>query len=321
MSRNINSTLVTVPNTDIELTLGHNTDQQEFDMLFHNTADDPIDAAKMQTADRIIVGYLVHDDGCENPLDNDAEGAIFEARRHAAEGHHEGFQKALGLNSDFRPDFDLIEEEVLVAAIHEDIRLSFEGKDDKKLFQKCFEHVCGNFSTSGKLHDPLAFVLESLHDENELTPVVDVDSYAMACWAKARLEGKIGNKYAVMLDVYEHGGISYNVSGEGQQCTFDTARGGAVWVPDAACIENFEDKALSFEENLKKAREYARGVAKEYTLWRNGECYGYIVDAFAIGSGDHEELEACWGFIGHEYAMESLKEAFNNHKENQDAQN
>jgi hypothetical protein len=57
------------------------------------------------------------------------------------------------------------------------------------------------------------------------------------------------NKYAVVLDVYDHGGQVYSISGEGMQCRFDTTRGAAVWVPD--------DCAKA--EILRRAKVYALG--------------------------------------------------------------
>ncbi len=51
------------------------------------------------------------------------------------------------------------------------------------------------------------------------------------------------NKYAVLLDVYDHSGQVYSISGEGMQCRWDTARGGAVWVPDACAQEEIDRRA------------------------------------------------------------------------------
>jgi hypothetical protein len=51
------------------------------------------------------------------------------------------------------------------------------------------------------------------------------------------------NKYAVLLDVYDHGGQVYSISGEGMQCRWDTARGGAVWVPDDCAREEVDRRA------------------------------------------------------------------------------
>ncbi len=47
------------------------------------------------------------------------------------------------------------------------------------------------------------------------------------------------------LDIYEHGGVAYSVSGTGMQCRWDTSRGGAVWVPDADALDNIKSSVLS----------------------------------------------------------------------------
>ena len=47
---------------------------------------------------KIIVGYLVYDQDCENPLKScDGMGAIFSRHRHAESADHEGYGRAMGL--------------------------------------------------------------------------------------------------------------------------------------------------------------------------------------------------------------------------------
>ncbi len=65
------------------------------------------------------------------------------------------------------------------------------------------------------------------------------------CWDEACAAGEVGNPYAVELDIYEHGGVAYSVSGTGMQCRWDTSRGGAVWVPDEDALDNIRSSVLS----------------------------------------------------------------------------
>ena len=66
-------TFYTIPGTDIEVELPYEPDCV---MEYH----EPIIRV---TDDHIEVGYLAHDDSCENPLaDDDYAGHIYEARRH-----------------------------------------------------------------------------------------------------------------------------------------------------------------------------------------------------------------------------------------------
>lgn len=172
------------------------------------------------TDDQIILGYLVDDSDCANPLEDcDGMGHIYEARRNGPTLRQYEEARALGDYSDCKP-----------------------------------------------------------------------------------------NPYAVLLDVYEHGGIAYSLSGAGLQCRFDTARGGAVWVPDACLIEDIESNA-SDAERLDRARLCAKQAAEMYTSWRNGDCYGVVVVTY---DKDGEEIEqvACWGFVGADHAYESLKSVY-----------
>ena len=62
------------------------------------------------------------------------------------------------------------------------------------------------------------------------------------------------------------------------------------------------------------AGKYAEGVCSEYAKWCNGEVFGCVTETFQrVGENDDEwELtdeggDSCWGFIGHDYAKETLQ--------------
>lgn len=61
-------------------------------------------------------------------------------------------------------------------------------------------------------------------------------------------------------------------------------------------------KALSHE-----AFGMARGVCETYTSWCNGDCYGVVV-VTCEADGSMIDSDECWGYIGHEYAEQTLKE-------------
>lgn len=82
-----------------------------------------------------------------------------------------------------------------------------------------------------------------------------------------------------VLDVYEHGGIVYSLTGEGMQCQWDTARGGAI-LGITKCDE---------PDNV------ARYLLKAINEYVNGEVYWY-----AIEDGHGNLLDSCGGFIGQE---------------------
>lgn len=69
------------------------------------------------------------------------------------------------------------------------------------------------------------------------------------------------------------------------------------------------------------AIRYAEAVCDEYAKWCRGEAFGCVVETFELQNpeevveGDDPEWEqvnedACWGFIGYDYAMENLKSEF-----------
>lgn len=65
-----------------------------------------------------------------------------------------------------------------------------------------------------------------------------------ACWEEASEAGEVGNPLAVVLDIYEHSGIAYSVSGSGMNCRWDTSRGAAVWVPDQDAVDNIRSSVF-----------------------------------------------------------------------------
>lgn len=70
------------------------------------------------------------------------------------------------------------------------------------------------------------------------------EEIAEEAWSEAMDAGELGAELAQTIDIYEHGGRHYSLSGEGMQCCFDTSRCGAVWVPDEDALDNIRSSAL-----------------------------------------------------------------------------
>ncbi|WP_126448015.1 hypothetical protein [Sulfuricystis multivorans] len=83
--------------------------------------------------------------------------------------------------------------------------------------------------------------------QDDLQPLADLisESEVEACWDEAFSAGEVGNPLAIPLDIYEHGGFAYSVSGTGMNCLWDTSRAAAVWVPDQDAIDNILSNVLS----------------------------------------------------------------------------
>lgn len=247
------------------------------------------EALQHQVGDKLIIGYLAHDDDTSSPLEDEGYGHIYEGRRHG--------------------------------------------------------------STLSEFLEAIGF--DSYGEPTETGP----------------------HKYAVRLDVYEHGGVSYSLSGQGMQCQFDTARGGAVWVPNETCeheikrrgpvyqkgkiisttlrtkhqynVRTYQEfgvfdkvvhppfetwsEAFKYLEELKwegytqpledgeddAARELAKQAAEVYTEWCNGNNFGWVVASYIIPEDvedgheiTYEEHDSCWGYTGDDNAYSALKEEF-----------
>lgn len=328
-------------------------DGTELDLELEFKPDIVMDYYEMLMAevdDKVLIGYLVHDDDCEDPLEGGSTyGHIYDCRRHSRT--LSDYEKALGL-ADGGPDLALIEESDIVA---EALKRIYE---DPKLMADALEHCREYWEQADGCTDE-KFVRDCLDSINELTPVLDVAAINLEMWNAGRRNGTIGNPHAVLLDVYEHSGISYNVSGRGMQCLWDTARGGAVWVPDSCCLDEIRSrgevyrKGKIFHEGRKDynvrtwesfdlfdkrthptfkhwheayeylktvsttyeqpladaehdaAKELAQQACEVYTDWRNGNCYGVVVETFDR-EGTQIDCDHCWGFIGADDAYSSL---------------
>lgn len=55
------------------------------------------------------------------------------------------------------------------------------------------------------------------------------------------------------------------------------------------------------------AADMASGICDTYTSWCNGECYGVIV-VTCEADGAMIDSDECWGYIGREYAEKTMKE-------------
>tara|TARA_R110001583_G_scaffold7080_3_gene35226 strand:+ start:602 stop:1591 length:990 start_codon:yes stop_codon:yes gene_type:complete len=111
-------------------------------------------------------------------------------------------------------------------------------------------------------------------------------SAAKSAWQEELFLGNIGNKYAVLLDVYKHSGEYWSVSEEGRQCGWDTSRGAGVFVPD-----EYMEPQLDSEADI-----YAFGSISE-TSARSEKNWAVLIDG---------EPEAAF-FASQETAFEWLK--------------
>ena len=79
-------------------------------------------------------------------------------------------------------------------------------------------------------------------------------------------------------------------------------RWGEKWKDDYPSDPSAEGWATS-PYNEAFIVECMKAEIDEYSKWANGECYGYTI------TRDGEEIDACWGFIGHDAVEEAANEA------------
>lgn len=230
---------------------------------------------RMIVTDRfVIAGGLCHDSDSEDPTKSmDGEGRVVCSGRRGDADDNTAFNQAFGL--DQYGNLDLLCEEVsevlgdvVVAEMQKNRSLmgtlsnlirgrkiyGAPGLDGSwkrvGLVVKSAIHQEGYEYAMSYLSDWLLDVrfFSDLSDEwtNKLQPLADLltASAAESAHGQAVEKGLIGNPLAVLLDVYEHSGISFSVSGEGMQCRWDTSRGGAAWIPDSSAEEEIRYRAV-----------------------------------------------------------------------------
>ena len=173
-----------------------------------------------------------------------------------------------------------------------------------------FLHHVGRNDVGDPILDDQLKLIHRLRGIDE-TIVVDEAAIevAQAMWDEAWAQGKVGTPYAVPLDERHGGGYM-----EWNRGTID-----AVWVSDDALMEHIN--SFSEGERRIEARKCFESSLDEYNKWATGECFGVVIDVFRRIEKDDlydrwgKKHEACWGFIGHDHAIESLEEEFESMKE------
>ena len=281
--------------------------------------------------DAVIIGGLDYDHDAESPLEDDGMGKIYRSSRFNRD-NQEAYE-ALGLDSEGRPNLDLpavypIVVERVMKHIESDRNLKRRlersmrrwGRKDPGELQVAIEIVCEGSAYPDDLSTELSGeYCYRLKEGKEADRRFAEDCEALSdligeswepAWEQARDAGEVGNPLAVILDVYEHSGIMFSVSGYGPQCQWDTSSGGALWVPDDVahdCIMTSSDPRPKHE----LAREYAEQACEAYTSWCNGQTYA--VSCFAVdrhtGAILGDNVEDYGGVVGSEEAETDMEEA------------
>jgi hypothetical protein len=102
---------------------------------------------------------------------------------------------------------------------------------------------------------------------------------------------------AFLVECYQHGQDIYALKGSERANRFpdrrwDVGVAGIITVPTDVPDD--------------QARGYAAGVMESYTSYVNGDCYG-IVELTIDPTGKVLDEDACWGYLGYDYATAGVK--------------
>lgn len=268
------------------------------------------------TLNTLIIGYLVHDEACGNPMkDNDAEGTLYTLNEGVITDDKSA-PSYLGLTefggSYYGPEYDLEH-----AGISERIAQYIHAKIQESpqltawMVAKMMETEENHNTLVSEIMDWMQGYRNTNHDwycdEDcyAITALGDYETLAKKAWKELYNEGKIGAYLAVPVRYID------NNHGPGTT-TIRTASledANAVWVPDGYAQENMNfDDCPTYLEKLAVAEKYASSTLENYANWCNGDCWGVVVETFALEDGVYvrQEEDSCWGFIGSEYAEKEL---------------
>lgn len=287
-------------------------DAEEFDVELFHTPCDWMDMHTEQIGDKLVVAYLVHDDSPPNPMTEwDGMGELITERcgviTDGSPAPHLGLEEMpyrCELTPDYELDgvYDLTKEKVTPILL-----------DDEDFLEWCID----NYDNTSGCTDKRSFLLERLDD-------IDLGKYGTCipgwletiwercqeqAWNELYEQGKIGTYLAIPVRYCDSNHGPGTASAD--TCSIEYAN--AVWIPKQCDLDNIIEPGLTYQELYKKADKYAQGCLDEYIKWCNGDCYGCVVEVFKRkedGSWEQEKEEACWGFIGSEWAEEALKSDF-----------
>lgn len=241
------------------------------DVVLAHSPLDFLNRFSEKVGNKIVVGYIVDDSDAENPLENmDGEGSIYTAHRHGSTLRK--FFEAIGRDRNGDLDYDsLLEHPEAFKALWTDVAANESEFRGWLLEQTTFVDAGDKPEAvykreAEKLWDRTGgcnAIAAAIYDFGFTSKVED------QLYRKLVADGKIGDPDAVLLDVYEHSGVVYSVSGTGMQCQFDTSNGGAVWVPEEFAREEVTRRAVVYRHGMIQSSTL--GSHKVWTFQLDGE--------------------------------------------------
>lgn len=240
------------------------------------------EAADDRVGSYLLVSGLKADPHMGDPLaDSDGDGRIYFLGRRGSSESQAACYDALGLNHDGTPALEapavcdelarIVQAELKAnRPLRATLQNMLRRHGRTLTVAEAVRSACGDPEVTDGVTN--AFTRErwfsrlSDEDQNRLYPLVTLmERGKEQAWASAREKGTLGNRFAVLLDVYEHGGVVLSLAGEGTADSWDTSRGGAVWVPDPTAIENIQERAIR-EAGLGQVRWFGAYGSQAHPL-------------------------------------------------------
>ena len=117
-----------------------------------------------------------------------------------------------------------------------------------------------------------------------------------------------GEYVGIPVWAYVHGGATVRAEFSNPfGCPWDSGRSGWAYIPRDVVLRELAPtpgrKRVS-RKLLEQVYGFIRAEVGEFSAWLDGDCYGVIIR----DTRTDEELDSCWGFVGHDYAMTSARE-------------
>lgn len=262
-----------------------------------------------------IVGYLSHDDDCQNPLEDcDGMGKIYDRRRNAARESREAFNEAMGIDSegDHHPENQNRLAVLLDVYSHSGESWSLEGDGMQCRWDTsraagvwvpdpcCVEEIK---SRAMKLLLPgLNVEYKSVHNED--------GTVKMRKLRKGESTGYPASNGRTPIKKY-YNSITWSLANgysRGGYKNFVTAYQAAAKYMGI----KFDKAALKIKER-EAAVECAKQALESFNTWLIGDCWGVCVEKFN-DKGERTKEEACWGHVGQKYAEAELASSMANYE-------
>jgi hypothetical protein len=225
-----------------------------------------------QVGDRIVVAYLAHDSDAQNPLNDGGSGQIHHHPSSRYGRRDSDYYSALGLDSygNIRVDEDAVQAHwrALVKALPVELFIIGGHEEEAADFRQALaDEEAGDFTVEAQIRSALIYEFDlTNYDCAKLTE--QIEPHLEWDWEQVAQEcAEEGDKDAVLLDLYDHSGVSYSVSGHGVRCRWDTSIGAAVWVPDEYARDEIERRAEVYKYAYVDDSGYSRGRGIKHTLY------------------------------------------------------